>query len=43
MEKKFESLIIGVAILGVAHACHCLNAGLSVVLIERNAARCQRL
>lgn len=35
--KEFDIIIIGGGILGIAHAYHCLQAGMKVALIERDA------
>lgn len=34
--KNYDIIVIGGGILGLAHAYHCLKAGLKVALIERN-------
>lgn len=36
--KDFDVIVIGAGILGIAHAYHCLQAGLKVALIEKNKA-----
>ncbi len=35
--KEYDILIVGGGILGIAHAYHCLKAGLKVALLEKNA------
>ncbi|MBX2875119.1 MAG: TIGR03364 family FAD-dependent oxidoreductase [Saprospiraceae bacterium] len=35
--NEFDIIVIGGGILGIAHAYHCLQAGLKVALIERDA------
>ena len=34
--KKFDIIIVGAGILGIAHAYHCLQAGFKVAIIEKN-------
>ena len=34
--KEFDVIVVGAGILGIAHAYHCLQAGLKVAMIERN-------
>ena len=35
--EKFDVIVVGAGILGISHAYHCLQAGLKVALIEKNA------